>query len=246
MALSRGAKIALGCGIAVVLAAGAAVVVVVGIAWWGAGKVKQVAQQIETDQKGVDAALEKANANAFVLPPDGVIQEDRLLRFLAVRKAIHDNVYLRHKDMIEAQAKKKDPDLSSLAKLPFIIAELRAAKARALADQAMSEDEFNWLFKTVYGSLMIAGTAGEGGTGVGDAVRAGSREMAEQGEKAAAAAEANSNLTPEAKRQFRQAAVNRPIEPRRRARVSTSPRPTSRCSRNTATRSSRTRWEGWS
>jgi len=122
-----------------------------------------VAEQFETDQKGVEEALAKANANPFSPPADGVVQEDRLLRFLAVRKAIHDNVYLKHKDMIEAQAKKENPDLSALAKLPFIIAELRAAKARALADEGMSENEFSWMFQTVYGSLVMAGIAQEGG-----------------------------------------------------------------------------------
>jgi len=163
MALSRGAKIAIGCGIAAVLAAGAVATVVLGLAWWGVGKAKQVAEQFETDQKGVEEALAKANANPFSPPADGVVQEDRLLRFLAVRKAIHDNVYLKHKDMIEAQAKKENPDLSALAKLPFIIAELRAAKARALADEGMSENEFSWMFQTVYGSLVMAGIAQEGG-----------------------------------------------------------------------------------
>ena len=163
MALSRGAKIAIGCGVGIVLAAGAVATVVLGLAWWGVGKAKQVAEQFETDQKGVEEALAKANANPFSPPADGVVQEDRLLRFLAVRKAIHDNVYLKHKDMIEAQAKKENPDLSALAKLPFIIAELRAAKARALADEGMSENEFSWMFQTVYGSLVMAGIAQEGG-----------------------------------------------------------------------------------
>ena len=162
MALSRGAKIAIGCGVGIVLAAGAVATVVLGLAWWGVGKAKQVAEQFETDQKGVEEALAKANANPFSPPADGVVQEDRLLRFVAVRKAIHDNVYLKHKDMIEAQAKKENPDLSALAKLPFIIAELRAAKARALADQGMSENEFNWMLKTVYGNLVMGGIAQEG------------------------------------------------------------------------------------
>ncbi|HEX6738731.1 MAG TPA: hypothetical protein VF310_10680 [Vicinamibacteria bacterium] len=206
MALSTGAKIAIGCGAAVVLTGVGAIVLLVGATWWGAHEAKKAFQGIEAQQKGTEAALEKANANAFTLPDDGLVQEDRLVRFLAVRKAIHDNVYLKHKDMIEAQAKKKEPDLSALAKLPFIISELRAAKAEALASQQMSESEFNWLFRTVYGNLIAASASRDGGPGAGEAVRASSQAAVEQAEKAAAAAEANPNLAPETKRQIREAA----------------------------------------
>ena len=207
MALTRGAKIALGCVFAALLAAGVVVVAVFGVAWWGIGKAKEVTQQFETDQKGVEEALEKANANPFTPPEDGVVQEDRLVRFLAVRKQIHDNVYLKHKAMIEAQANKEKADLSALAKLPFIIAELHAAKARALAAQGMSEDEFNWHFRTVYGNLVLDGMARSGdGTTVAEADRASLIAMAEQAEKASEAAEANPALPPEMKEQLRAAA----------------------------------------
>jgi hypothetical protein len=207
MALSKGAKIALGCALAVVLVGGAAIVMLGGLAWWGMGKAKQVAEDLEAGQKGVDEALAKANANPFTPPEDGVVQEDRLVRFLAVRKRIHDEVYLKHKDMIEAQANKEKPDLSALAKLPFIINELHGAKARALADQGMSESEFNWLLRTVYGNLVLDGMARSGdGTTVAEADRASLKAMAEQAEQAAAAAEANPALPPAMKQQLRDAA----------------------------------------
>jgi hypothetical protein len=207
MALTRGTKIALGCVFAALLAAGVVVVAVFGVAWWGIGKAKEVTQQFETDQKGVEQDLAKANANAFTQPADGVVQEDRLVRFLAVRKQIHDNVYLKHKDMIEAQAKKEKADFGALAKLPFIISELHAAKARALAAQGMSEDEFNWLFRTVYGNLVLDGMARSGdGTTVAEADRASLRAMAEQAEKAAEAAQANPSVPPEMKEELRAAA----------------------------------------
>lgn len=207
MALSKGAKIALGCALAVVLAGGAAIVMLGGLAWWGMGKAKQVAEDLEAGQKGVDEALAKANANPFTPPEDGVVQEDRLVRFLAVRKRIHDEVYLKNEAMIEAQANKEKPDLSALAKLPFIIAELRGAKAKALADQGMSESEFSWLFRTVYGNLVLDGMARSGdGTTVAEADRASLRAMAEQAEQAAEAAEANPALPPAMKQQLRDAA----------------------------------------
>jgi hypothetical protein len=211
MALSRGVKIALGCGTAAVLAVVVVATAVLGAAWWGIGKAQKVAEQFEADQKGTEAALQKANANPFTAPSDGVIQEERLLRFLAVRKALHDEVYLRHKDMIDAQARKKDPDLSALAQLPFIIAELRASKARALAAQGMSERELSWLFGTVYSSLLIA-SAGEEGKEVAEMARSGSHEVVEQAEKALAAAEANPDTPPELKAHLKEAVA--------RARVS--------------------------
>jgi hypothetical protein len=208
MALSKGAKIALGCGLAAVLAAGAVVVVVGGLAWWGIGKAKQATEGFVADQEGVEKDLEKANANPFTPPPDGVVQEDRLVKFLAVRRRVHDEVYLKHKDMIEDQAQKEKADLQALAKLPFIISELRAAKARALAQQGMSEAEFGWLFGTVYGNLVLDGMARGGeGTSVADASRHASRAMAEQAEQAAAAVEANPSLPAEAKQQLREAAT---------------------------------------
>ena len=206
MALSSGAKIALGCGIALVLTVGGVVVAVFGVAWWGVNKAKQAAERFETDQKGVEEALAKANANPFAVPADGVVQEDRLRRFLAVRKQLHDNVYLKHKGMIEAQAKKENADLSALAQLPFIIAELRAAKARALADEGMSEEEFAWLFRTVYGGLTIAGIERGGSGTVSEAVEATTDGMVQEAEKAAATAEADPNVPPEVKRQLRAAA----------------------------------------
>ena len=221
MALSKGAKIAIGCGVAAVLAAGAAVIAVMGVAWWGMGKAKEVAGQFEADQKGVEEALAKANANPFTTPADGVVQEDRLVRFLAVRKRLHDNVYVKHQAMIEAQAKKEKADLSALAKLPFIIAELHAEKARALAAQAMSEEEFNWLFRTVYGNLVLDGMARSGdGTTVAEADRASLRAMAEQAEKASEAAEANPALPAEVKQQLRAAADRAREEAERGAEMS--------------------------
>jgi hypothetical protein len=208
MALSKGAKIALGCGLAALLAAGVAVVVVGGVAWWGIGKAKQATEGFVAEQEGVERDLAKANANPFTEPEDGIVQEDRLVKFLAVRKRIHDEVYLKHKDMIEAQANKEKADISALAKLPFIISELRASKARALAQQGMSEAEFGWLFRTVYGNLVLDGMARSGdGTTVAEADRASLKAMAEQAEQAAAAAEANPSLPAEMKQQLRDAAT---------------------------------------
>jgi hypothetical protein len=205
MALSRGAKIAIGCGLAAVLAAGLAVAALVGIAWWGASK----ARQLDADQKRVQADLEKANAHTFTPPGDGLVREDRLLRFLAVRKAIHDEAYLKHRDVIEAQAGKQKPDLSALARIPFILSEVRAVRARELARHEMSEGEFDWLFRLVYAGMPGAATSRRGTVSAGDLIRRADLEAAEQAEKTAAAAESNPALSPETKRQMRETAERR-------------------------------------
>jgi hypothetical protein len=207
MALTRGTKIALGCVFAALFAVGVVVVVLFGAAWWGIGKAKEATAGFVADQENVEKDLAKANANAFTQPADGVVQEDRLVKFLAVRKRIHDEVYVKHEAMIEAQAKKEKADLSALAKLPFIISELHAAKARALAAQGMSEDEFNWMFRTVYSNLVLEGMARSGdGTTVAEADRASLRAMAEQAENASEAAQANPSVPPEMKEELRAAA----------------------------------------
>lgn len=206
MPLSKGAKIALGCGIAFVVVMGGIAIVVGGVAWWGVGKARQVAEKLEGDQKRTEAALKRANANHFSEPADGVIAEDRLVRFLAVRKQLY-GTYEKHKGLIDAQAQKKDPDLAALAQLPGIILELRTAKAEALADHAMSEDEFRWFFGAVYRNLVAASLGKDGGS-VSEVLGAGAREMAEQAARAAEAAEANPSVPEEAKEQLREAARN--------------------------------------
>jgi len=129
------------------------------------------------------------------------------VKFLAVRKRVHDEVYVKHKDMIEAQANKEKADLSALAKLPLIIAELHAAKARGLAEQGMSETEWSWMFGTVYSNMILDGVAkGGDGTSVADANRQTIRAAAEAAEQAAQAAEANPSVPADAKRQLREAA----------------------------------------
>jgi len=203
MALSTGAKIAIGCVVAVVVSVGAVTAVVVGLAWWGIHKAQKAVEQLEADQKATEEALNRANANAFTAPDDGLLKEDRLLRFLAVRKALHDEVYLKHKPMIDAQAQKQAPDLGALTKLPFIISELRACKARALAEQAMSESEFTWHYEVVYGGLLLRSIGG--GDGVSEMARSVHRDAIVQAEKAATEAEADPNVSPDVKRQLREA-----------------------------------------
>ena len=205
MALSKGAKIAIGCVAVFILACIATGIVVVSAGYWALGKTKQVVQGLQADTKQIDQDLKQANANPFTPPTDGVITESQLTRFLAVRKTMY-GAYAKHKDMIEAQSKKKDADLSALAQLPGILMELRATKAHALAAQGMSEAEFTWMVGAVYRNLAAASVSKETNGAVSEAVRTTGDQVVEAAEKAAAAAEADPNVPPEAKEKLREAA----------------------------------------
>lgn len=206
MAMSRGAKIALGCGIAFLLVVMATAAAIFGAAWWGYGKAKQVAKQIEGDQQRIEAARKRANTNAFTPPQDGVIREDRLVKFLGVRRRVF-GVYAKYKDLIESQGKKDKPDLSGVTQLLPIFNEVRTVQAEALADQGMSEAEYQFLVGAIYKTMLARGVAeAGGGKKPSEVVQNAADQMAEQAEKAAAEAEANADLPAEVKQQLRETA----------------------------------------
>ena len=78
-------KIAIGCGIAVLVAGIVAVVALGGIAYWVKGK----AEELTGEQNRIEELHRKANANRFAPPADGAISEDRLQKFLDVRKRVY-------------------------------------------------------------------------------------------------------------------------------------------------------------
>ena len=78
MAMGTGAKIAIGCG-CLLLLAGAAVVGVVGMgAWWAKDKLTEATGGLEkmaAKAEEIGRWEEKANANPYPRPGDGVIPE---------------------------------------------------------------------------------------------------------------------------------------------------------------------------
>jgi hypothetical protein len=145
--LSTGAKIAVGCGIVLLVVIMGVTVAVVGGVYWAKGKVQAVAD----DQKRITELQERANANAFTRPADSVVPEDRLLRFLEIRKRVL-SVYEKHEAAIQSLKNKKDGDLSDLRHGYNVLNELRLALAQAQADQRMSDSEYEFLVEQVYRS----------------------------------------------------------------------------------------------
>jgi len=148
--VGKGAKIAIGCAV-VLLVVGGIVVVGLGVgAYWlkgkaetGIGELKQTADDLEKYRK-------QANASPFTRPADGAFSEDRLLKFLEVRKEVYD-VYQRHRADFEG---KKEPGLGDMIKFGGLIAEVKVAQEKAQAAVGMSDDEYLFMVQAVYGAAI--------------------------------------------------------------------------------------------
>jgi len=149
--VGKGAKIAIGCVIAFLVVSGIAVVAVLWGAYWVKGKVQEVAGDITAKTNEISKYEEQANANPFTAPADGVIQEERLLKFLEVRKQMYA-IYQLHRAEIESVGKNKDASLSDIAKFASLVADLQVAKSKALASVGMSDSEYIFHQMAVYQS----------------------------------------------------------------------------------------------
>ncbi len=179
--MTKGAKIALGCG-CLVLLVGVAIVVVFGVgAFWAKGKLKQVTGDLEKmsgKTQQIEALEKKANANPYTAPADGVIPEARFLKFLETRKRVYP-VYERFKadiEALDAQHKgEKEPSLSGVlaagGKVAEIFTEARLAQMQALADVGMSEQEYRDIQVAVYKRAWAAESQKESGKLPAEALR---------------------------------------------------------------------------
>jgi hypothetical protein len=143
--LGTGAKVAIGCGIAVVVGGVMLAAVVFGGLWWAKGK----AEQFTGRETQIEELKKKANAVPFTEPADGLVREERLVKFLDIRRRVFD-VYAKHKDELEAMNKKKQADFSDVTRGLGVLAEVRLAQAQALADVGMGEDEYRFILQQVY------------------------------------------------------------------------------------------------
>jgi hypothetical protein len=143
--VGTGGKIAIGCAVAVVAAGIGTFVVLGGLAYWAKGK----AEEFTSEQNRIDELQRRANANPFTPPAGGTVPEDRLQKFLDVRKRVHA-VYVRNKSALDALGEKKQTDFGDVRKGFALINELRLAQAQGLADAAMSEDEYRFIVGQVY------------------------------------------------------------------------------------------------
>jgi hypothetical protein len=147
--VGKGAKIAIGCFAVLLLGA---VVLTVGLgfgAYWLKGKAQQYTGSIAKGAEELAKYEEKANSNTFTPPSDGSFTEDRLLKFLEVRKAVYA-VYEAHRADIESIKAKKQPDLSDAMKLPGLLADIKLAQEKAQAQVGMSDGEYLFMVQALY------------------------------------------------------------------------------------------------
>lgn len=180
--MSTGVKIAIGCGVVLILGIIVVAVGIGGAAYWAKGKVDEVAGH----ESRIEDLHERANATPFDRPEDGVIREDRLLKFLDVRKRV-STVYEKHRGSLEAIGNKKEGSWGDVTTGFSVINEIRLAQAQALADVGMSENEYAFMVEQVYKTAWAAGVADStGGKSVSEAAADSYRQAAEAMEKARA------------------------------------------------------------
>jgi len=209
--MNTGAKIAIGCGALVVLSGVVAVVGIVGFGFWAKGK----ADAMQAELKKVSELSEKADAIPFTEPADGILSEDRLVKFLAVRKRLFP-LYEKHKAGLEQlqQSQNQDknnpkqPDLSDVSRMVGAIAimnELQQVHLQALIDEGMSRSEYRYhvqaVYKTMWAAELRKATGGKtAGQATGEGMKQAARALEEQ-----ARATPDPSLPPEAQAAMRQA-----------------------------------------
>jgi hypothetical protein len=191
MAMGTGAKIAIGCGCLLLLGA-VAVVGVVGMGvWWAKDKITEATGglgKIAAKTEEIDRWEEKANANAYTPPADGVIPEARFVKFLDTRKRVY-SVYERYEaDLRQLQEKsekagdKLSPsDLwSAGGKIAEVFGAIRLEQMKALAELGMSEKEYRDIQVAVYKSAWASSTETESGSLPAEAVSESMSDAAKQ------------------------------------------------------------------
>jgi hypothetical protein len=194
--VTTGAKIAIGCAAVAVLGIVVMTVALGGAAWWAKGKLENVTGE----QDRIEKLQEQANQNAFHRPSDGVIAEDRLVKFLEVRRRVYD-VYKKYEKDIEARGKKKQGDFGDVTAAFGMINEIRLAQAQAQADVGMNDDEYRFLveqiYKTMWASEIARSTGGktpsEAAGRMYDQAAQAMQKMAEEARKAQQQAKAQGN-----------------------------------------------------
>jgi len=190
--MPTGAKIAIGCGVAAVLAGVATIVVIGAGAWWVKGKVQEVGGPLGERAEEMERYAKQANANPFTPPPDGVIPEARLLKFIDVRKGVYA-IYQAHRAEFEGMKDKKDASFSDVMKVGGLIFDARLALTKGLAEAGMNEEEYQFIVQEVYKSAWASSIQKETGKPPAEALEEVGRE-AEPGAEMLKMPQANIDL----------------------------------------------------
>jgi hypothetical protein len=172
--MGTGAKIAIGCGCLVLLGAAAVLGVVGAGAWWAKGKIEDASAGLDkmtAQAEEIERFEKQANADAYTPAADGVIPEDRFLKFMDTRKQVYA-VYGRYETQLRDLQKKSESAADKLTlsevwsaggTLAEMAGAIRLAQMKALASAGMSEAEYRDIQLAVYKSAWAAEAESESG-----------------------------------------------------------------------------------
>jgi hypothetical protein len=151
--------------------------------WW-AEKREKIENVIGTEDSEYGKKVTELNQKyPFTPPSDNIVKEDRLQRFLAIRKDMNV-VYKHHEAEIKKIADNQGTPSDLLRGADFIN-DLRNTQVKALAAQNMSKDEYTYMVQMVYINwvTMMADKvlqAGEGGNSTLDQLQKSVDEIDQQ------------------------------------------------------------------
>ncbi len=116
--------------------------------WWSE-KSKTIENVIGTEDSEYGKKVAELNQKyPFKEPADNIVREERLQRFLAVRKDM-DVIYKQHEAEIKQIGDNTNTPSDALKGVAFLN-DLRLAQVKALQAQSMSKDEYTYLTQMVY------------------------------------------------------------------------------------------------
>ena len=108
LGFTRRLSLASATGIAVVVGIG-------GIAWWGKNKIQELAGPAAESVERIAELEKKANQNPFTRPADGVVSEDRLLKFIEEHATLREDGRLATERLTQQEIAARIGDLAVAA-----------------------------------------------------------------------------------------------------------------------------------
>jgi len=189
--MGTGAKVAIGCGCIVLLGTAAVLGVVGAGAWWAKDKLQEVSTGIgdlTAQSEEMERYEKQANANPYTPKPNGVIAEERFLKFLDVRRQVHA-VYGKYEAELRDIEKKAESSSDKLTlselwsaggSLARMAGAIRLEQMKALASVGMSEGEYRDVQLAVYKSAWASDSETKSGQLPAEAISGAVADAAKQ------------------------------------------------------------------
>jgi hypothetical protein len=149
--------------------------------WWSE-KRETIENVIGTEESEYGKKVAELNQkHPFIPPADNIVKEDRLQRYLEVRKTMNV-VYKQHEAEIKKIADSSSATPGDLFKSATFIKDLRLAQVKGLQAQGMSKDEYTYLTQMVYVNwvAMMANEAIQGSNSAVDQLKKSMEQIDQQ------------------------------------------------------------------